>query len=188
LGLAVVDGIVRSQDGHITVASEIGQGTTFTLYFPAQAADVSLDQTVSPRLTAGHGERILLVDDEMAITSSLRRMLARLNYQVTVSNHPRAAVSLFQQNPAAFDLVMTDFTMPEMSGLELARELHALKPELPIILASGLIPELQRAELQAAGIVEILAKPVMIDGLAELLRRILQPPRLAPEAALGVWH
>ncbi len=174
LGLAVVDGIVRSQDGHITVASEIGQGTTFTLYFPAQAADVSSDQTVSPSLTAGHGERILLVDDEPAITSSLRRMLARLNYQVTVSNHPRAAVSLFQQNPAAFDLVMTDLTMPEMSGLELARELHALRPELPIILASGLIPELQRAEFQAAGIVEIMAKPVMIDGLAELLRRILQ--------------
>jgi PAS domain S-box-containing protein len=174
LGLAVVDGIMRSQDGTITVESEIGRGTIFRLYFPAHMADVSSDQTIRSSLTCGHGGTILLVDDELAITSSLRRMLTRLNYQVTVSNHPRAAVSLFQQNPAAFDLVMTDLTMPEMSGLELARELHALRPELPIILASGLIPELQRAELQAAGIVEILAKPVLIDGLAELLRRILK--------------
>jgi PAS domain S-box-containing protein len=174
LGLAVVDGIVRSQSGVITVESVVGQGTTFRLYFPAHTADSPAPETVKGNLAPGHGERILLVDDEPAITALLQRMLVLLNYQVTVSNQPRAAADLFSQQPEQFDVLITDLTMPELSGLELAGKIHSLRPELPIILASGFVPNLQREELQAAGIVEIVGKPIMMDNLAELLRRTLK--------------
>ncbi len=174
LGLAVVDGIVRSQSGVITVESVVGQGTTFRLYFPAHTADSPAPETVKGNLAPGHGERVLLVDDEPAITALLQRMLVRLNYQVTVSNQPRAAADLFSQQPEQFDVLITDLTMPELSGLELAGKIHSLRPELPIILASGFVPDLQSEELQAAGIVEIVGKPIMMDNLAELLRRTLK--------------
>jgi len=105
------------------------------------------------------------VDDEPALTASLQRLLARQNYQVSICHHPQEAVSLIKQNPGQFDLVITDFTMPGMNGLELARQIYALRPEMRIILASGFVPELNDENLHATGIIEILGKPVSMDAL-----------------------
>jgi len=173
LGLAVVHGIIQSHQGAITVESQPGEGTTFCLYFPAQAQDAVATESVSSQLPQGNGQKILLVDDEPALTSMFQRVLVRLNYQVVTCNHPREAVRLFRQNPAQFALVITDLTMPEINGLELARQFRALRPDLPIILASGYSAELNPENLLEAGIRERVDKPVSLAALAEVVHRVL---------------
>ena len=116
------------------------------------------------------------MDDEPALTATFQRLLVRLNYQVTACNSAREALSLFQQDPAQFDLVITDLTMPEMNGLELARQLRDLRPELRIILASGFAAELTSEHLHAAGISELLEKPIAMPALAEALQRTFAKP------------
>ena len=177
LGLAVVDGIMRSHDGVITVESEIGIGTTFRLYFPAHTqvasapATVPAAATVPVNLSGGHCEKILLVDDEPALTASLQRLLTRQNYQVSICHYPQEAIRLIKQNPTQFDLVLTDYAMPGMDGLEMARQLHRLWPELRIILVSGFVPDINDEELHAAGIVGILEKPLSMDALTKAIQR-----------------
>jgi len=173
LGLAVVHGIVQSHDGVIIVESEVGTGATFNLYFPGQTRRAALPEATVSSVASGHGQTILLVDDEPALTASLRRLLLHLNYQVITSNHSGEAVRLFRENPAQFDLVITDLTMPEMNGLEVARQLHTIRPELPVILTSGFSATLNEAALREAGIREILEKPTSLDTLAEVLQRAL---------------
>jgi PAS domain S-box-containing protein len=173
LGLAVVHGIVQSHDGLLTVESQIGQGTTFQLYFPAQTSSAEPLTDVAGDMAPGQGQHILLLDDEPALTRSLCRLLERLSYRVTTSNHAREAVALFNANPAQFDLLITDMTMPEMNGLEVARQCHTLRPELPVILASGLTSNLTSENLLAAGICDLLEKPLAITALAGALQRAL---------------
>jgi PAS domain S-box-containing protein len=175
LGLAVVHGIVQSHEGHITVDSQVAHGTTFRLYFPAHTPDPATVETIAGNLVLGRGQRLLLVDDEAALTLSLKRLLARLNYQVTISNSAREALDLFLKNPRDFDLLLTDLTMPEMNGLELAHQFRAVRPDLPILLASGYSATLTPAGLSEAGIREVLQKPVSLASLAEALRRALEP-------------
>jgi len=171
LGLAVVHGIVTSHEGIITVASEVGQGTTFRIYFPAQTGQTALTDGATGKVVHGLRQKILLVDDEPALTASLGKLLERLNYQVTTSNAARAAVELFRSTPAQFDLVITDLTMPEMNGLELARQLRAIRPDLPVIMVSGFSPELNQENLRAAGICELLEKPIVLPALTGALHR-----------------
>ena len=102
-----------------------------------------------------------------------QRLLVRLNYQVVCCNHPREAIDLFRQNPAQFALVITDLTMPEINGLEVARQLRAIRPDLPVILASGFTAELTPESLRAAGICAQVEKPVSLIALAEVVRRTL---------------
>jgi CheY-like chemotaxis protein len=173
LGLSVVHGIMQSHEGVITVESELGKGTIFRLYFPAQTHNAAETSETAGKLSNGRGERILVVDDEPALTASLQRALGRWNYEVTISNQPHSALSLFQQNPAQFDLLITDLSMREMTGLELARQIHALRPDLPIILASGFVPDLKREDLRAAGIDEMLEKPLSMTALIKTIQRVL---------------
>jgi PAS domain S-box-containing protein len=178
LGLAVVHGIVKAHEGRITVASQIGEGTTFCLYFPARPTGAVLPQPALPNVPQGQGQHLLLLDDEPALTHSLQRLLARINYRVTISNQARAAIELCRAQPAQFDLVITDLTMPEMNGLEVACQLHAIRPDLPVLLTSGFSDAISPADLQAAGVRELLQKPVTLAALAEVLRRTFQgiPP------------
>ena len=174
LGLAVVHGIMETHNGVITVESQVGQGTTFHAYFPAQAqaeAPIAIPASAVPQ---GHGQKILAVDDEPALTSWLAKMLHRLNYQVTTSNQASDAIRMVHANAAAFDLVITDLTMPEMSGLELAKQIHAIRPELPVILVSGYSVSVTADHLLVAGICERLEKPVSPPALAEVLARVLK--------------
>jgi len=173
LGLAVVHGIVQSHEGVITVESQVGQGTTFSVYFPAQTTPAAVTAAAADQPVQGRGQNILLVDDEPALTASLGQLLARLNYQVTTRNHARAALELFGKNPAQFDLIITDLTMPEINGLEVARQCHILRPDLPVVLTSGHAPELTAEKLRAAGIYELLEKPVSPQTIAEALQRAL---------------
>jgi signal transduction histidine kinase/ActR/RegA family two-component response regulator len=173
LGLAVVHGIIQSHDGIITVASQVGEGTTFGLYFPAQMHDETWIKPELRNLPQGCGQKILVVDDEVVLTGAFQQFLKLLNYQATSSNRPREAIALVRENPAAFDLVITDLTMPEINGLEVAAEIHRLRPELPIILATGFKASLTNADLRKAGICELLEKPVAMLKLAEALHAVL---------------
>jgi len=173
LGLAVVHGIVQAHEGLIRVESQPGQGTTFRLYFPAQTADAAVTVAANNGVPRGAGQEILLVDDEPALTTAFQRLLTRLYYRVTISNNSRDALRLFRENPAQFALVITDNTMPEMNGLELARQIHGVRREVPVILASGLGSTVSPEDLRTAGIDEVLEKPASLHALAEVLRRTL---------------
>ncbi len=173
LGLAVVHGIVEALDGVVAVESEPGRGTVFSLYFPAQMKNVLLSDMPEGIFPAGRGQRILLVDDEAAIVKLYQPLLKALKYQATVTQNPREAIGWVRQNPAQFDLVITDLTMPEMTGLDLARQLHACRADLPIVLATGFKATVSAQLLADAGISELVEKPVSITILAEVLHRLL---------------
>jgi nitrogen-specific signal transduction histidine kinase len=174
LGLSVVHGIMRSSKGAITVKSQLGQGTTFDLYFPALLGTLPAAVGVIPAVPRGHGERILFVDDEEALGNFVKRMLERLGYVVEVERRPQGALNAVQARPEAYALVITDLTMPELLGTELARQLHQLKPGLPILLTSGYAADLAAASLAAVGIVELLNKPFSFEALGQAVYRALQ--------------
>jgi PAS domain S-box-containing protein len=175
LGLAVVHGILQSHDGLITVESRTGEGATFRLYFPAQTQVEPHPLSDSEKKDAplGQGERILVIDDEPIVTTMLETLLQMLNYQVSTCNKPSEALALLRKNPDDYDLVITDRIMPEMNGLEVAAEIHGLRPQLPILLSTGLKGALTDEDLRKAGIRELLEKPVEITKLAETLHTLL---------------
>jgi len=179
LGLAVVHGIVRSHEGLITITSHPGRGTCFSLYFPAQMDEASSVEESPDGLLAGQGQHILIVDDESALTTMFQKMLKRLNYEVTICGQAREAVARFCKEPTQFDLVITDLTMPEMNGLEVARQIHALHPNMPVILASGFITNINRQSIEAAGIYGFLEKPVSYTALANMVHLALTTPKQA---------
>lgn len=169
LGLSVVHGIVQSHDGHITVDSKLGVGTTLCLYFPAIEAERSDTPVTTHHLPHGSGQKILVVDDERALVIMFEKLLRRLNYEPTTMNDPREALKIFRNDSSQFDLLITDLTMPEINGRELARQVHELRPNLPILLASGFSAALSESDLKSVGIREILEKPVSLASLAKTL-------------------
>ena len=177
LGLAVVHGIMQSHGGAITVASTLGQGTTFQLYFPAIEMVSTAAPEANPTLPRGHGERVLIVDDELAIATLAARILTRLNYAPTPLTNPAAAITAFEAAPASFDLVITDFTMPQLTGVDLARRLLAIRPGLPIILCTGHRSVEQEAEFMKLGIRLILNKPFHAEVLAQAIQVALRTAR-----------
>jgi PAS domain S-box-containing protein len=183
LGLAVVHGIVHAHHGSITVQSEVGSGTTFSLYFPGQEQHAPPAVAADAEVPPGQGESILLVDDEPSLTSALQRLLARLNYRVNTSNNAREAIRQVQLQPQAFDLVITDLTMPEITGLDVARQLHALRPGLPVILVSGFSANLDSETLASAGICDLLEKPLSRAALARAVHAALSRPQKGPPPA-----
>jgi PAS domain S-box-containing protein len=175
LGLSVVHGIVSGYGGAISVYSQPGQGTSFHLYFPAAAASASASTPAqAPSAKAGHHESILYVDDEEGLVMLGTIFLRRLGYQVTGHVDAAAALDDFRSRPNHFDALVTDLSMPHMSGFDLARQLLALRPGLPIIMASGYVrPEDQRAA-EALGINRIILKPSTIDALGQALDEVLR--------------
>jgi CheY-like chemotaxis protein len=172
MGLAVVHGIVNSLGGVITVHSQLGQGATFNLFLPPierRALPAIRPEKPIPR----GSERILFVDDEQALTEVGQRMLESLGYQVTVALDGRKALALFKVNPDGFDLVLTDMTMPGMTGEELAKELMRLRPNIPVILCTGFSARIEEKKAMAMGIRAFVCKPVLKRELAETLRRVL---------------
>jgi CheY-like chemotaxis protein len=131
LGLSVVHGIVKQSNGHITVESEPDRGSTFTVYFPKVTGELETDVISDDEIPTG-SERILFVDDEEALVEMGEDILAELGYDVTSRTNGKEAIALFKLDPSRFDLVITDQTMPEMAGVELAKEILALRPGLPI--------------------------------------------------------
>ncbi len=173
LGLSVVHGIVASHHGAIRVESCPGVGTTFIITLPA-AVDAPPVATPTPMGTRiGSGETILVVDDEPAVAQVLRDLLDHLGYQPTVVHHPEAALQLVADAPHAFRLVITDFTMPGMTGDRLLELLKALRPDLPVILTSGYSADGGSNALQRHPGTLVLSKPYTIERLAEVVREAL---------------
>jgi DNA-binding NtrC family response regulator len=171
--LAVVSGIVRDHHGAIRVASAPGCGARFEVYLPVQGAvSPALDETlVAP--APGQGERILVVDDEPALCFAYARALERQGYRVTSRTDSRRALEAFVAAPSEFDLVVTDLTMPHMSGTALAAELLKVRPGLPILLLSGFAEAFAPEQLSALGLRDFLAKPFLPPALADAVRRAL---------------
>ena len=171
MGLAVVHSIVEDADGAITVESEPGKGATFRLFFPLArsiAGDLATDRVQEKPLGT---ERILFVDDEAHICEVARRGLTAFGYEVTALRAPTEALSTFLETPDAFDVLVTDLTMPGMTGLEVAQAVHELRPEIPILLISGFVQPRHAAQGRLVGVREIVSKPISAWELGWAIRR-----------------
>jgi PAS domain S-box-containing protein len=174
LGMPVVHGIMKSHDGAVSIQSEQGKGTTVHLYFPVQTASVAVKSAAQkPPMPAGHGERVLLVDDESTLVTIGTKMLQHLGYQVTAFTSAKEALAAFARQPNEFDLVITDLTMPGMTGIALADALLEVRRDIPILLATGYIEESIRDQASLLGFREILVKPLSTQVLAEATQRVI---------------
>ena len=174
LGLSVVHGIVKKHNGLISVKSESGKGSVFRIYFPRiDMRLLSVEDKQAVERSKG-GERILLVDDELLLVDTLKEMLIDLGYFVTATNRSLDAHEMFRANPKAFDVVLTDLTMPDMTGIDLAREISRIDSDMPIILCTGFSELIQPDQARAAGIREILFKPVVRSQLSVAVRKALE--------------
>lgn len=170
LGLALVHGIVKAHKGAITVYSEPGRGSTFNIYMPRIQTEVSEKPEEQKSLPNGH-ERILYVDDDPDIAKMSKQALQKLGYKVSSRTSAAAALKLFRADPTRFDIVITDLVMPHMSGEELAGEVSRIRPEIPILLCTGLGPAIKKPK--NAGIKAYLLKPVVLKEMAHTLRKVL---------------
>lgn len=173
LGLSVVHGIMQGHQGAVTVESHPREGSVFRLYFPVHEspAEETPSRPASP--APGQGEHVLLVDDEPALVQLGRAMLEKLGYTATVTTSANAALELMRARPEAYDLVITDQTMPGLTGTELARKVTALRPGLPVILTSGYAGQAAAPDFAAAGIRELLLKPHTLQTLGAAVQRAL---------------
>ena len=178
LGLAVVHGIMAAHDGAVTVYSEPGEGTVFHLYFPAFSGATPVVKPGEGPIPLGHGEEVLFVDDEELLIQLGRKTLSSLGYTVEVAQDPVAALELVRAHPSRFALVVTDQTMPHMTGLLLASELQRIRPGLPIILMTGYGLALTPDRVAAAGIHQLLIKPTNIHALATAVHAALSVPKI----------
>jgi len=173
LGLATVYGIVKSCGGGIGVNSNSGKGTTFHVFLPllekCQAAEPEKERMPFP---TGR-EHILVVDDEQPIVSLEKQMLERLGYQITCFSGSMDALAAFTADPARFDLVITDMSMPHLTGMQLAGELVAVRPDIPIILCTGFSEKINGKKAEIPGIRGVLMKPVGMKDLAQKVREVL---------------
>jgi len=173
LGLSMVHGIVKSYGGKLKVYSEPGKGSTFHVYLPViqTQAETKRTQVVSP-VEAGK-ERILLVDDEEQIVRMSQQMLERLGYQVTARTSSIETLEAFRAAPDKFDLVITDTTMPNMTGIELARKLMEIRFDIPIIICTGFSEKISPDKAAAMGIRGYVMKPIVKSELARKIREVL---------------
>ncbi len=171
LGLSVVHGIVKSHDGVITLDSKPNQGTRFDIYFPIFISDNDIVKTKSAKLNKG-SESIILVDDKQLVTNMVNKVLTSLGYHVVTFNNSLTALKKFKENPANYNLLITDLTMPEMTGLKLSREVKKIKPNFPIIMMTGYGAKITEEEQKKAGILKILTKPILINELSSEIRKI----------------
>ncbi|MBN2705399.1 MAG: ABC transporter substrate-binding protein [Deltaproteobacteria bacterium] len=175
LGLAVVHGIIKSHQGFIRVVSRPGEGTSFTVAFPVARDGAVVPSRSRPAATGlpGGTEHILLVDDEPTIVRAYSKVLEQLGYRVTATSSSPEALQIFRRDPTTFALLLTDQSMPGLSGEELSRQVLALRPELPVILSSGYSAVLSPAAVQALGVRKFAAKPLGRVALARLVREVL---------------
>jgi PAS domain S-box-containing protein len=173
MGLAVAHGIIAHHEGAITVESTPGQGSTFAVYLPrSDSPGTAALLTEEP--VVGGKERILFVDDETALVHVGRATLHRLGYQVVVCTSSSEALETFRAAPYSFDLVITDRTMPALTGEALVRELHHLRPDIPIILCTGFSHPVTSEQLRALEVDAFLLKPVMVHEWARVIRQVLE--------------
>jgi PAS domain S-box-containing protein len=176
LGLSVVHGIMETHDGIVTVESQPGVGTVFHLYFPALSREAAATALELEPVPAGSGERILLVDDEELLAKLGHKMLSNLGYDVMVTTQPLVALEMVRADPSRFALVITDQTMPGMTGLGLASQLLKIRPGLPIILMTGFSLIVTPEAVRVAGIHQLLLKPASLHALGSAIHAALSNP------------
>ncbi len=180
LGLSVVHGIVQGHEGAITVDSEPGKGTTFTVYLPVAEAEASTQpvnpgtEASPPALVLDGGPRILYLDDDESVVFLVERLLKQRGYRVAAHTRQKDALQALRADPAAVDLVLTDYNMPGMSGLDVAREARAIRPDLPVAVTSGFIDEALRAQAEGAGVRELIFKADEVEVFCDAVQRLLQ--------------
>ncbi|MHB8094995.1 MAG: PAS domain S-box protein [Candidatus Aminicenantales bacterium] len=172
MGLAVAHGIVKGHGGHISLRSEPGKGTIFTIYLPLVEGRPPLHEETRAPFPKGT-ERVLFVDDEDIQVRAMSRLLEHLGYRVAGMTDSRAALELLRRDPAAFDLAIMDQTMPNLSGVELAREALSLRPDLPLILCTGYSETINEEQALAMGIKAFMLKPFSAKEIAVTIRRVL---------------
>jgi two-component system cell cycle sensor histidine kinase/response regulator CckA len=177
LGLSVVHGIMQAHEGAIVAHSELGRGSRFELYFPrAQAVADTLGMTEDAGPTSeGRGRHILYIDDDEAQVFLIKRMLERWGYRVSAYLEQREALDALLAGEHRFDLVVTDFNMPGISGLDVARAIRDARPKVPVIVVSGYITDALRAQAAAAGVRELISKPHEVEELRDAVQRHMPP-------------
>jgi nitrogen-specific signal transduction histidine kinase/CheY-like chemotaxis protein len=173
LGLSVVHGIVEKHDGFIRVESRPGSGTTFRIILPCLTDTSSLDAPHEGQGVQGGTERILLVDDEAPIISMVKQQLERMGYRVTARTASLDAIEIFKKQPDRFDLVITDLTMPNMTGDRLTRKIKQVRPDIPVILCTGFSDKINPEKAAAMGIDAYILKPVIRKDIDAAIRRVL---------------
>ena len=184
LGLSVVHGIVQAHGGAITVVSQPGIGTIFTIYLSAvtTGADVMAAEGDAPVATSAlsldGGKRILYVDDDEALVFLVTRLLERRGFQVSGYTNQTEALAALRAGSAGFDLVVSDYNMPGMSGLDVAREVRSIRADLPVVIASGFVDEELRAQAAVAGVRKVIFKATAVEEFCEIVQRLAQglPP------------
>jgi PAS domain S-box-containing protein len=177
LGLSVVLGIIQTHDGTISVASEPGHGATFTIYLPATAVQIPAAapvQAIKPAQITGGGQHILYIDDEEPLLFITKRLLERRGFRMSGYTDAREGLAALRADPAAFDLVVTDYNMPGMSGLDVAREVRAIRADLPLAVASGFIDEELQTKAADAGVRELIFKANSMEDMCGAIARLAQ--------------
>ncbi|MBI3530053.1 MAG: PAS domain S-box protein [Betaproteobacteria bacterium] len=173
LGLALVQGIVTDLGGAIDVASRPRQGSTFDIYLPRSDAEAIEKADHAAPLPRGHGERVLLVEDEKPLMLLTEEMLAALNYEPAGFTRPSEALEEFRTDPSRFDAVVLDHLMPGMTGTELARQMRQLRADVPVVLISGYTGPVLTQQALSAGIDHILTKPLDLRQIADAISKVL---------------
>jgi PAS domain S-box-containing protein len=173
LGLAVVYGIIKDHGGDVQVDSRLGVGTTFSVYLPLKSQSFQTNTVQKEETFQAGSEKILLVDDEEPIAKLEKQMLERLGYKVTAFTSSVDALSKFKEDPSAFDLVITDMTMPNLTGEKLARELLSIRSALPVIICTGFSERMNQVRAESMGIKDFLMKPVVKSDLAKTVRKVI---------------
>jgi len=184
MGLAVVHGIVMKSGGNVHVESVEGRGTVIEVYLPRVEQRAVTEDTAHSSVGTG-SEHVLLVDDEKRLADMGRQMLEALGYRVTVAYGSLEAIERFRHEPAAFDVVITDQAMPDMSGVELAREMMSMRPDLPIVLATGFSKVVTAENARSLGLRGYVSKPFLLQDLGRAVRAAL---RREEEGEEDTWH
>jgi len=183
LGLSVVHGIVADLGGAIEVLTEIGRGTTFAIWLPLSSKRAKPSGDIAPDLPRGQGEGVMIIDDERALVALAEEMVAELGYEPAGFQSSPAALAAFRADPQRYSVVVTDETMPNLVGTDLAREINRLSPDTPILLMSGYTGKKLADRARAAGVTEVLRKPLVSRDIAEALARALLADKPAAQDA-----
>ena len=173
LGLPMVLGVVQEHEGALELESEEGKGTVVRCIFPILVDDDQEKPVAEPGVSRGDGVTVLYVDDEPALAALGRRRLESIGYEVHAVSDPREALTMFQASPERFDVVVTDLSMPGLSGIDLSQQIRLAAPEIPVILLTGFIDPAAVASAEAAGIRRVVQKPITLSGLAEVVESVV---------------